>query len=207
MKLQSRNLEPLTITPVDQVLGKAQVRPPLVRESGGDRHAASPAGLSARNFVPIVLSSLALIVSVGALALSLLRDPLGPGLEKYDFSTPEAALTSMARMQQDHGIRALMELDALRGQSEIEQGLKTCKIEKKVTEESRAILFVSYEIDGKRKQECEVFEKHAQTGYWLPTYISSYSIEDEDPGLATQMREWEDADLAREMQALEDKGE
>ena len=69
-----------------------------------------------RDAVPvIVISAVALLLSVVALLFTILgSNPLGNGLEQYDFSTPEAAMKSELDMNVSSDVKAIMELSTMR---------------------------------------------------------------------------------------------
>lgn len=135
------------------------------------------------------LAALATVLSGVSLGMALLRDPLGSGLEAYDFSSPQAALTSALELEQSDDIRAGIELARLRNNSRADEKLKTTKVHKESTYEGKKLLFISYEENGLSQYDVAAFEKHADTGYWLPSHVSTYSMNDNQ--LKSAIQEWE----------------
>jgi hypothetical protein len=98
------------------------------------RHGASAPG---------VLASIALVIALMALFLSIFREPLGPvyrmnwhafssPLSGYDFSTPAAALQSSMKAEYNRDIRAMMEFTRLSEEKELKERIDTLEIKKEV---------------------------------------------------------------------------
>ena len=83
-------------------------------------------GAVANPRLPLILSGIALLLSISAIVWLLFHGPGIPGksLGSYDFSTPEKAAKSMAEMDANHDIRAELELAIEQHKSKKEGALK-----------------------------------------------------------------------------------
>lgn len=141
-------------------------------------------------FAPIILS----IVAICIASFSVFQpssNPLGNGLSAYNLTTPEAACKSILSMTANNDIRALIELERLSKSQAYDEQLDTLSIHKEVNSRGRKLLFVSFKNNGVPKYEVRGFEKDAETGFWTPAYVSSYSIKEYDKRLSEQIKSWE----------------
>jgi hypothetical protein len=145
----------------------------------------------ASNWPPLCISIAAMLLSTIVMSWTLLHEPFGKGIRHYDFSSSGEALMSVCKIKAGQSPRALMELGALMNDAESAEKLETLKIEKSVEFLDKVIMFVSFKKDGKVMYECEVFAKHARTGYWLPQFTTPDMVRKFDAGLARRMEDWE----------------
>jgi hypothetical protein len=174
-------------------LGKTPSYQPSLAPGAAKRALSHPLMLSV---IALGLSAVALLLALAYGPLGLASrdknpglDPLGPGLKKYDLSSPEAALKSRLTMGNEVDIRALMELESYR--NSLKQKLATLKVEKQVPFDDKAILLVSYKDGSKDRFTFETYAQHKETGYWLPTFVSTFDIERTNPQLANEIHQWE----------------
>ena len=76
----------------------------------------------------MILSVVAIVLSVLALASHFLANPLGSGISGYDLTTPKAALESMLRIVRDQNPMAQIEMEYLRSSPRAEEKLETLKV-------------------------------------------------------------------------------
>ena len=179
---------------------KVSSPPPITRPSHEDEMTntqISPADLSPTHNqpgwkaqLPLVLSSTAFVLSLLAFAVALLRDPLGKGLDAYDFSTPRAALISQLQMTAHLDVRAVIELTQIREGKKVEEKIKTVKVHTESNYRGKKLLFISFKENGLWKYDVEGFEKHTDTGWWFPVYVSTYDID--DSSLKTAIEKWKE---------------
>jgi hypothetical protein len=150
---------------------------------------SSPLPATSIGKLPTYLSAAALLISAAVAAKVFLTDPLGAGLGAYDFTTPKAALTSELQVSVARDVRAQLDLAQLKSGKAEQEKLNTVKIERESDYQGKKILFISYQENGLPKYGISAFEKHTDTGYWLPVYISSYSIS--DSALEKAVNDWE----------------
>jgi hypothetical protein len=134
--------------------------------------------------LPLVLAGSALVMASAALVVAVLAlggsgDPLGKGLDHYDYSSPEKALVSDLEMRRDLDIRAQLDLERLRQNEHVDEKIASMEIDRRATYDDKQILFVSWTEDDKKQYKAEAFEKHEKSGLWLRTYVSTYDITDE----------------------------
>jgi hypothetical protein len=150
-------------------------------------------------------SWIALALSCVALALAVFYGPLASGsrktasisgssltddgLKKYDLSSPESSLRAFWTMEKDADLRALIETQALR--SPAKQKLASLKVEKLVPFNNKAILLISYNEEGKDRYSYESFAQDKDTGFWLPSFVSTMEIDRADGKLADEIRTWQ----------------
>jgi hypothetical protein len=207
-RIAKRGLKVTQITPVEAVPAapvadsprhgdQNAATPSLDLDSKGDQ--ASPVATAGRPprlspaWVSLALSGLAVLVAIAALVVALVRDPLGSGLANYDFSTPKAALISQMKIALNKDIRALLELQSQIKSKKLKEAIDTVEVRKEAEFQGKKILFVAFKEDGVNKYKTGAFEKHAETGFWQPTYVSAFTVEKENKELAAQMRRWEEA--------------
>ena len=136
----------------------------------------------------MILSVVAIVLSVLALASHFLANPLGSGISGYDLTTPKAALESMLRIVRDQNPMAQIEMEYLRSSPRAEEKLETLKVHRDAEYGGKKILFISYKEDGITQYETMAFEKDADTGYWFRGFVSSYDMD--DAALQESMRKW-----------------
>lgn len=134
--------------------------------------------------LPLVLAGSALVMASAALVVAVLAmgggdDPLGKGLDSYDFSSPEKALVSDMEMRRNMDIRAQLDLERLRQGDDVDEKLESVEVDRQATYDDKQILFVSWTEDGKKKYKAEAFEKDEKTELWVRTYLSAYDVTDE----------------------------
>lgn len=172
------------------------------------------AALRSGNVLTGVIAVLALLV----LFLSIFRDPNGAiyqfrnplrsHLAGYDFSSAADAYKSDLQMQSRADLPAMVELERQLRSYELKEKLETLEIKREAdfkridkqplegpgaapkTHELK-LLFVTFKSKGETKHKVESYEKHEGTGLWRPSFIDAYSVEQTDPALAKDMRDWE----------------
>lgn len=149
--------------------------------------------LTLRENLSALLSCAALVVALVALGVVVFRDPLGSGIRHYDLSTPRASLESQIKMELDGDIRARLELQRQIQGKMLKERLSTLRVRKEAIFRGKKILFLAYKENGVDKYLTKSFEKDANTGFWLPTYVSTYEVTNEDKDLAAQMKRWEES--------------
>jgi hypothetical protein len=125
-----------------------------------------PARSSALNYINLLLALVAVLLSGGALAWHFLHDPMGEGLERYDLSSPKAALVSIHEMERDGDVVALAELKQVEQGPKLDEKLRTLRVRREVDRNGKRTLFYSFEEHGVTKYETRTFEKDARTGHW-----------------------------------------
>lgn len=143
------------------------------------------------NTLPLILSSVAVILAVTAIIIAFLRDSGGSGLDAYDFSTPEDSIFSVKQIILDKNWQALMELQAAKGAQleNIKEQASTLKVHKESSYKDKKILFVTYDKNGITEYNIETFEKDSE-GRWLPSYV--YVNDIEDATLKKAISEWKE---------------
>lgn len=96
-------------------------------------------GYLVRNAIAIV----ALAVGISCLLYIRLRDPLEGGLEKYDFSTPKAALLSQMRMLADNDYRAHLAFDRIVHAAESKERADSIAVHREIDWRGKKVLFTS----------------------------------------------------------------
>lgn len=161
---------------VFQEIADAVSSPPPLRSRSG-----------ANGWLPLILSIASLAVSIACASMILrARDPLGTGLKFYDLSTPEKSLRSQLQMAANLDLRALHQLSDIK-QSQTHK-LATLKVHRQAEYKGTIILFVSHDVGGIEKREVQGLEKDAHSGVWIPSYVSSYGMDDEK--LKKSISEW-----------------
>ena len=181
-----------------QASPKPNVEPPPVTTQPHDSVALPPATNSrSSSRLPLILSTAALAISAISAAWGYINDPLGSGLGSYDFTTPQAALLSQIDMDKRQDVRAMLELQTLKKGASATEKRKTIKVHKESNYQGKKVLFTSHVENGIPKNDIATFEKHADSGYWFPAYLSTYDIDDK--ALEHAIEEWK--------QLTEPKGE
>jgi hypothetical protein len=150
----------------------------------GGGPAPAPGAYVPSSRLPLVLAGSALVMASAALVVAVLAlggagDPLGKGLDAYDFSSPKTALVSDMEMRRNMDIRAQLDLERLRQNDNIDEKLTSVEVDRQATYDDKQILFVSWTEDGKKQYKAEAFEKHEKSGLWFRTYLSAYDVTDE----------------------------
>jgi hypothetical protein len=138
----------------------------------------------------IIVPAVALVVALAALAWSLFRDPMGPGLRGYDLSTPKGTLRAELEMALNMDVRAAIELEYRRNAARSKEKLKTLEVRKQADWKGTTILFVTYLRKGLRQHEVVGYEKNAEAGIWAPKFVSSYDVRSDNRELAEAMDLW-----------------
>lgn len=68
--------------------------------------------------------------------------------------------------------------------------LETIKVSKTREYEGKTILFIEYNEAGLPKRDIEGMEKDAVSGFWHKAYTSEYEMEDKNPALANEIKQW-----------------
>jgi len=142
--------------------------------------------------VPLILSIIAVVLSLVAVLLSFTKNPLGKGLDSYDFSTPEAALKSRMQIRANSDIQAQIDLEKVQQGTHLEEALRTLEVHRTVDFEDKKIVFFSYMKGGEKEKEYEAFEKDLETKLWFRKFISISSVRDSNDQLADDMASWEE---------------
>jgi len=138
------------------------------------------------------LGILALIFSILAVGLSgfaafwiYFYEPLGNRLEKYDFSSPEAAARSKLKIESEKDLRAKFELIMIQDEKLVSEKQETFTVHKTKTLDTAhlvqeaddkeydrkwKVLFVSYQRRGKKIYECQFYRRHKDLGLWFETF-------------------------------------
>jgi hypothetical protein len=142
------------------------------------------------------MSSGALLLSLASIGIVVYfwffrDDPLGKGIDKYDFSTPTAALKAEWQMDNNADFKAALELARKTRKKTAEEKLVSVEVKKEAEWRGKKILFYSYREEGVTKYSPQGFEKHADTGYWMKTYVSTSSVREDNKSLADMIESWE----------------
>jgi hypothetical protein len=114
---------------------------------------------------------------------------LGSGINSYSFKTPQDAVFSQLDIEINRDIRALIEMEALISNPKAKEKRTSLKFHQESEYQGKKILFISYKLNGFTKYDTQAVEKDAETGYWLPSYVSSYDMNDDEP-LKKTIQEW-----------------
>lgn len=161
---------------------------------------------------PLVISLLALVISIGTAVYTVFFNPFGRALYWYNFDTPEDALRSEFTIEKRHDTRAMNEFrSAILGEAHAEK-LDTLEIEKSSEfewksrldrfrppsgaeddkfEKTAAAVFYSYKQKGKRQYLVSYFRKHKKSGLWVRNPGGSLVVDDK---LQKEINEWRDRD-------------
>lgn len=126
-------------------------------------------------------------------------DSLGQGINAYDFSTPQAALSSSYQMQMNGDIRALMEYDRLLHQREWEEELKTLELHDFAEYQGKMILFYTQNENGIKKHRYRWMEKDAMSGLWHASeqLIQATGNKTPDDPVFRRIRQWDEKNQSR----------
>jgi hypothetical protein len=114
----------------------------------------------------LLISSVAVVASIIAIAHGYLDDPRGKGLARYDFSTPGTAFFSTEEiLHSDYFARLGLHHEA-EGPAYAEF-LKTLEVRKEVDDRGKKVLFISFLRKGVKKYETVTMEKNARSGRWV----------------------------------------
>jgi hypothetical protein len=138
--------------------------------------------------VPLIVSAIAIVLSLCCIIYTTLHDPLGAGLSSYDFTTPQNALQSQLQIDANSDLRAAIELQRAKNGRAEQEKRDTVKVHRESSYEGKKILFISYNENGLPKHEIAAFEKDAETGFWFPGYVSTYKMN--DSALESAIDEW-----------------
>lgn len=139
--------------------------------------------------MPLLLSLAALGLAIVALVRVQNGACLpGRGLDAYDMSTPKAAWKAQTEIQAVGDMQAMMEMSLV----QTEERRRTASIEEVVEiDDSRVVLFIAREEDGKPKFSTQGMKRVPEQDIWLPDFISSYGLKKENEALSKKMRAWE----------------
>jgi hypothetical protein len=154
-------------------------------------HETNPQPRSSGN-IPLVLSAVALAASLIALLITLTSNPLGKGIDNYDFSTPEAALKSMMQIEADRAILAQLDLKFLQKGKELDEAVRTFEIHRTVDFKDKKVIFFSYLKKGEKEKEIMGLEKNLESKMWFREYVSVYDVKKTNEQLAKEMEAWEE---------------
>jgi hypothetical protein len=141
----------------------------------------------------LVLSSSALFLALATLLYTVFSPGKfpGKGLSSYDLSTPAAAVKSWTEMEANNDFRASIEYRIQRQGPLLKEKHSTLHIEREADFEGKKLLFVSYEVKGKKKYSIEAFEQDDNAKIWAHSFVSSYDVQKVDERLSGQMKAWE----------------
>lgn len=135
----------------------------------------------------IALSSVAILLSGYAV---IKPNPIGKGIDAYDFSSPEEALKSELLIQKSGDLLAQTEYQVRRSLKDIEARDASMEIHDSSDYDGKKILFISYLEDGKSKYDTRSFEKDSETGNWYYSYVSTYGMPD-NSDMKKRIEAWE----------------
>jgi hypothetical protein len=160
----------------------------------------APAGSSGKGKLSLVLSALAIVISLGVLGWQLVQskrdvhpapDSLGKGLSAYNFSTPKDALISELKIKKDRDIKAQLELLHFLPDRDVNEKLRTLQVRKQEVWKDKTILFIEYEKNGVKKYLTQGYVKDLASGKWLPRFVGSWEVRNENATLANQMENFQ----------------
>lgn len=140
--------------------------------------------------ISIVIAIFSLLISVGTLTFQLKSKPLGDGIEKYSFAEPLDAYKSTLLMDINKDILAQIQFNAAISDRKTKEQLETIKVSKTREYEGKTILFIEYNEAGLPKHDIEGMEKDAVSGFWHNAYTSEYEMENKNPALAAEIKQW-----------------
>ena len=144
-----------------------------------------------KNTIAITMALVALLLSLGTIAFQLKSKPLGEGIDKYSFAEPLEAYKSTLQMNMNQDILAQIQFNAAISDRKTKEQLQTIKVHKTREHSGKTILFIEYNEAGLPKRKVVGMEKDAGSGFWHKDYTSTYEVEDKNPVLAAEMKEWE----------------
>lgn len=139
----------------------------------------------------LTLSLIAVALAAVSLGLFLSAHPPGSSLRHYDFTTPHNAALSRLRIALEQDDRAAQELFHLLGSDELREKLSTFQIHEEAVYGDHRVLFISYDEKGVRKYEIDSYKKDARSGFWLPSYLNVYKMDDAE--LRAHIESWEES--------------
>lgn len=145
---------------------------------------------------PLVLSLLALAVSLATAAYTLTRRDRGPDANrfgKYNFATAEDALLSEVRMVAGGDVLAQLELRQKGMAAQFRERDETFQLDRSRTAayQGKTILFFEYEQHGVKFKDVAIMERDDHGG-WRRSYNTSFEeIEHADPRLFRKIVEWQ----------------
>jgi hypothetical protein len=147
----------------------------------------------------LVISSLAILLSVFTIGRCWYGGPRADRLAKYDFSTPQIALVSQMALELD--LFAQIQFQAKVDRPILEEYLQTLEVKKEADFEGKKILFVSFAQNGVKTFKTEEMQKDTQTGIWYRTAFAKITKKntpfsriggpDERTPLEKQIERWE----------------
>ncbi|VTR92834.1 unnamed protein product [Gemmata massiliana] len=112
-------------------------------------------------------------------------------LDKYDFSSPRAAVESDMKMLDNNDYPAAVELNSRVNLKYSKERISTLKVQKEVDFHGKKVLFISYKRDDVTRYDTRAVEKDAGTGFWVVVPLSYYTVLMEDKKLAAMMKMWD----------------
>jgi hypothetical protein len=144
-----------------------------------------------KSTIAITLALFSLLISLGITFFIIKYKPLGEGIDKYNFSDPLAAYKSTLQMNFNQDVLAQIQLNtAISGKKSREKD-QTLKVNKAHEYGGKTILFIEYSEAGLPKKDIVGMEKDAESGLWHEEYIAAYQVEDKNPELAAEIKDWE----------------
>lgn len=197
----------LTVRDLDEVEAPRRAAPlSLDDDPPADRPAARGRGAAPRSGGPSVLGLLALVVALATAGWVVYRDPPWGRLGRYDYTTPEAALKSDARMEARGDFRAKLDLLERLEKKEAKERADSLTVAKTVEypgkdpkHKGKSVVFYSYKEDGKEKKNTQWFKKDEGSGYWIPTYVGlnrfgpAEKLGPREKELADEISKWEES--------------
>jgi hypothetical protein len=141
--------------------------------------------------VPFILSLIALVVAIATAAYVAFGGEKSHRLASYDFGTPEAAFRSMLEIQGsgDPDLKAAFEVRFFGAVNR--ERLASLRLERTARlSEKRAVLFIEYEMEGRKIRDTITLEFDEEANGWKTAYVSPSEISRIDPSLAAEMQEW-----------------
>lgn len=162
----------------------------------GDKRSPLPMLLS------MALSGMAFLLACATLGYVLFRgtgstastesrpEGSGSGLAAYDFTTATKAMESEAKIESKMDLRASLELERKTSGLRTQEKADTLKVHREADFQGAKIVFYSYKVKGEMKYATQGFEKHEESGLWIRKSIGVNEVQNENPDLAREMREW-----------------
>ena len=156
------------------------------------QYAVDPSPQKSPSRMPLILSIIALVFSCAAFILVFTKNPLGKGLDSYDFSTPEAALKSGHLIKMNNDLQAQIDLQRLMNGAQNEEALRTLEVNRVADFQDKKIVFFSYLKGGEKQKEYQTFEKDLESKLWKSSYVGRGTVRESNEQLANDMDAWDD---------------
>ena len=135
-----------------------------------------------------VVSGLALLVGVFCL---MTKTNLGGGMSDYDFSSPEKTMRSVKMLEAKADILAMSEYRSFKRGDRFKEELDTLEVHDEADYDGKKLLFISFERGGKKRYDVDAFEKDADSGKWMTSYLSGYKLP-ENSEMKKRIEKWEE---------------